>query len=224
MKKAFASLILALLLSAYAAAGVYEDLLMNLKSGDTAGSIALLDRGVDVNTVDSAGNTLVMLAVREDNKALLEQLLLRRARVNVRNRNGDTALRLAAFGGKLSFVQRLVEAGAEVNMYGWSPLSYAAFNGHTKIVDYLLKRGAEIDAVTENGATALMIAVRNGHRELVALLLQRAANPNISNENGETALDWAEKANDAAMIQRLRDAGGKTGTPLPSGPSVGASD
>lgn len=223
MNKAIALCLFSLLLPVHALAGVYEEMLTTLKSGDTAGSIALLNRGVDVNTVDSAGNTLVMLAVREDNEALLEQLLLRRARVNVRNRNGDTALRLAAFGGKLSFVQRLVEAGAEVNMYGWSPLSYAAFNGHTEIVDYLLKRGAEIDAVTENGATALMIAVRNGHRELVDLLLQRAANPNIANENGDTALDWAEKVNNAnntEMIQHLRDAGARSGKALSIDPPV----
>ncbi|MDA0191086.1 MAG: ankyrin repeat domain-containing protein, partial [Proteobacteria bacterium] len=114
--------LLAFLLPGWAAAGVYDDMLAALKAGDTPAAVALLNRGVDPNT------------------------LLRRARVNARNRHGDTALRLAALEGKLPFVQRLVEAGAEVNMHGWSPLSYAAFNGHAPVVEYLLRRGADVDA------------------------------------------------------------------------------
>ncbi|MBN9424083.1 MAG: hypothetical protein BGO63_07625 [Candidatus Accumulibacter sp. 66-26] len=205
------ALLFALLLPTLASAGVYDDMLSALRAGDTPAAVALLNRGVDVNTVDVEGNTLVMLAVRENNAELLEQLLLRRARLNVRNRNGDTALRLAAFDGKLPFVQRLVEAGAEVNMYGWSPLSYAAFNGHAPVVDYLLRRGAEIDAKTENGSTALMLAARNGHLAVVESLLKAQADPNIANENGETALDWAEKGNNGDIVQRLRAAGGASG-------------
>lgn len=192
-------------------AGVYEDMLIALKSDDTGAAVALLNRGVDVNTVDISGNTLLMLAVRENNEQLFEQLILRRARLNARNRDGDTALRMAAFAGKLAFVQRLVEAGAEVNMYGWSPLSYAAFNGHAAVVDYLLKRGAEINATTENGSTALLLAARNGHFPVVEVLLKHEADPNIANENDETPLDWAEKSNNSDIAQRLRDAGGHSG-------------
>lgn len=205
------ALLFALLLPTLASAGVYDDMLNALRAGDTPAAVALLNRGVDVNTVDVEGNTLVMLAVRENNAELLDQLLLRRARLNVRNRNGDTALRLAAFDGKLPFVQRLVEAGAEVNMYGWSPLSYAAFNGHAPVVDYLLRRGAEIDAKTENGSTALMFAARNGHLAVVESLLKAQADPNIANESGETALDWAGKGNNSDIVQRLRAAGGVSG-------------
>lgn len=202
---------LLVILPGLASAGVYEDMLTALKSDDTGAAIALLNRGVDVNTVDIMGNTLLMLAVRENNEQLLEQLILRRARLNVRNRDGDTAVRMAAFGGKLTFVQRLVEAGAEVNMYGWSPLSYAAFNGHAAIVEYLLKRGAEINATTENGFTALLIAARNGHLSVVDVLLKQQADPNIASESGETALDWAERTNNSEIAQRLRDTGGHSG-------------
>jgi uncharacterized protein len=206
--------LLFLLLPAFASAGVYEDMLTALRSGDTGAATALLDRGVDVNTVDIEGNTLLMLAVRENNPELLEQLILRRARLNTRNRNGDTALRMAAFVGKLPFVQRLVEAGAEVNMYGWSPLSYAAFNGHAAIVEYLLKRGAEINATTENGSTALLLAARNGHFDAAEVLLKHQADPNIANEHGETALDLAESTHNTDIAERLRRAGGRSGKSL----------
>ncbi|MBV5323681.1 ankyrin repeat domain-containing protein, partial [bacterium] len=97
---------------------------------------------MDINTVDRSGDTLLIQAVRLDMPELINYLIQRRARLNSRNRNGETALSIAAFVGKLPYVQKIVEAGAEVNFYGWPPLSYAAFNGHLEIVEYLLKRGA----------------------------------------------------------------------------------
>ena len=205
-------LLLALLLPAIAGAGVYDDMLSALRADDTPGAVALLDRGVDVNTTDRDGNTLLMLAIRENNAALLEQLIKRRARLNLRNRDGDTALRMASFKGSLPFVRRLVEAGAEVNMFGWSPLSYAAYNGHAEIVDYLLQHGASANAQTENGSSALMLAARNGHQAVAEVLLKHKANPNLVSENGETAIDLAVKHNNTAIAELLRAAGGHAAT------------
>ncbi|MEO8411992.1 MAG: ankyrin repeat domain-containing protein, partial [Propionivibrio sp.] len=185
----------ALLLPLGAAAGAYEDLEQAMIQHDTADVVKLLDRGVDVNTVDRAGNSLLMQAVRQDIPALFDQLLQRRARLNTRNKNGETALSIAAYTGKLAYVKRLVEAGAEVNFYGWSPLAYAAYNGHAAIADYLLQRGARIDATTENGSTALFFAARNGHLDVVELLLEHQADVSVLNESGETAVDWALKGN-----------------------------
>ena len=201
----------ALLLPALASAGAYEDMEEALIRGDSGAAINLIKRGVDVNTVDKAGNTLLIQAVRRDVPELFDYLLLRRAKLNVRNRNGETALSLAAYMGKLQFVQRLVEAGADVNFYGWSPLSYAAYNGHTAIVDYLLKRGAEINATTENGSSALFFAARFGHIEVIKLLLKNKADPTLANENGDTAIDWALKSDNTDIADLLRAAGGRSG-------------
>jgi len=205
------ALLFALLIPALASAGAYEDMEEALIRGDSGAAINLIKRGVDVNTVDKAGNTLLIQAVRRDVPELFDYLLLRRAKLNVRNRNGETALSIAAYTGKLQFVQRLVEAGAEVNLYGWPPLTYAAFNGHTAIVDYLLKRGAEINATTENGSSALFFAARFGHIEVIKLLLKNKADPTLVNENGDTAIDWALKSDNTDIADLLRAAGGRSG-------------
>ena len=207
-------LLFLLCLSSLAVAGVYQEMEDALISGDTPAAIRLLKRGMDINTVDIAGNTLLIQSVRQDNQELFDELLQRHARLNLRNRNGETALSLAAFSGKLAFAQRLVEAGAEVNMYGWFPLAYAAFNGHVSIVDLLLKHGAEVNATTENGSTALLFAARYGHAEVVDLLLKHQANPNIANEKEETAVDWALRTNNTNIAERLRQAGGRSGDAL----------
>ena len=217
MKRTLAVLFTLLLLPIAAAAGVYEDMEEALISGDTAWAIKLINRGMDVNSVDAAGNTLLMQTVNRDNQEFFDYLLKRRARINTRNRNGETALSLAAYRGKLHFVQRLVDSGADVNLYGWPPLIYAAFNGHPAVAEYLLKKGAEVNATTENGSTALLFAARFGHIEVVELLLLNKADPNIANERGATAIDWALKTDNTDIADLLRKAGGRAGD-QPAGP------
>ncbi|MQM32728.1 MAG: hypothetical protein CRU78_20470 [Candidatus Accumulibacter phosphatis] len=204
------ALLFALLLPSLATAGAHEDMEEALISGNTSWAVKLLDQGMDVNAVNAAGNTLLMQAVQRDNGDFLEQLLKRRARLNTRNRNHETALSLAAFKGNLPIVRRLVEAGADVNLYGWPPLIYAAFNGHTAVVEYLITRGANIDATTENGSTALFFAARFGHLQIVELLLKNKADASIANDRGATADDWARQTENTNIADILRQASDQT--------------
>lgn len=203
-----------MLLPALASAGAYEDLEESVIRGNSTDAIALINRGVDINTVDKAGNSLITQAVVRDMPELVDFLIKRRARLNVRNRNGETALSMAAFTGQMNYVQRLVEAGAEVDFYGWAPLLYAAYNGHTAVVEYLLKRGADINAKTENGLTALFFAARFGHIEIIKVLLRNDADPTVVSENMETAVDWALKSENTDIADLLRAAGGRSGKSL----------
>jgi ankyrin repeat protein len=209
MKSRFFALLAVLTLSTPVFAGAYEDMEEAMTRGDTDAVIALIGRGMEVNTVDRQGNTLLIQSIRRDLPELFDDLMQRKARVNMRNRNGETALSIAAYLGRAQYVRRLVDAGAEVNFFGWPPLAYAAYNGHTEIVDYLIGRGAEINAKTENGSTALFFASRLGHIETVKTLLAHRADPSIVNDNDETALDWALKGNNTHVADVLRAAGNK---------------
>ncbi len=213
MKK-IAVFLFTLLLSTAVFAGVFEDVEEAMIRRDSSGVIALIQRGVDINTVNRNGDTLLTQSVRHDLPELFDYLLKRRARLNVRNRNGETALSLAAYFGKLPYVERLVAAGADVNFYGWSPLAYAAYNGHTEVAAYLIKRGADVNAKTENGSTALFFAARFDHPDLVKLLLANQADPTVANDVGETAIDWALKSGNTDIEDLLRAAGGRSGKSL----------
>ena len=201
----------ALLLPIFAHAGAYEDMEEAMIRQDASAIIDLLKRGVDVNTVDRDGNTLLTQAIRRDIPEAVDYLMAHRARLNTRNKHGETALSIAAYNGRTAFVKKLVEAGAEINYFGWPPLSYAAYNGHLEIVDFLLKHGAEVNGKTGNGSTALFFAARFGHPEVVELLLKNHADPTIENENGETAVDWALKSANTDIEAILREAGGRSG-------------
>ncbi|MDR1274815.1 MAG: ankyrin repeat domain-containing protein [Candidatus Accumulibacter sp.] len=199
--------VLACLAQTCAFAGTYEEMEAAMSKRDSEKAIGLVRRGMDVNTVDRAGDTLLIQAVRQDMPELVDFLLESRARLNSRNRFGETALTIAAFNGNIRDVKRLVEAGAEVNHYGWPPLVYAALNGHADLIEYLLKSGAQIDAQAESGATALYAAARGGHLEAVKKLLDNKANPEIANQYKETPLDIARKMGHVEIEKILQGAG-----------------
>jgi ankyrin repeat protein len=112
-------------------AGAYEDILSAAGNDDTATVTSLLQRGMDVNTADRSGNTLLMIASRNGNLALMKSLIAARANVNRRNQHGDTALLLAALKPAPEAARLLVENGADLNPSGWTPLHYSILSGST---------------------------------------------------------------------------------------------
>ena len=86
-----------------------------------------------------------------------------------------------------------------------------AFNGHLDIAKLLVKSGADVNAISENGSTALIVAAKGGHIDVVKLLLANRADPNKAVESGETAFDIALKNQNTDIAELLRKAGGKSG-------------
>ncbi len=71
-----------------------------------------LSRGADVNEVDGVGYTALLLAASIDfgDTEILDVLLASGARIDARNRSGETALDLARKYGHTRFVARLTKA------------------------------------------------------------------------------------------------------------------
>jgi ankyrin repeat protein len=117
-------------------------------------------------------------------------------RCNVQN-HGSSALFWAASTGSESTLQRLLDAGANVQ---WEseyltrsqpyvgtrlrsraegmkehPISYAAMNGHIQIVSRFLDLGVDINYRDPSGLSPLALAAREGHFALVQMLVIRGA-------------------------------------------------
>lgn len=177
--------------TASALANSYEEALSSARLGDTRQLVGLLNKGLDPDTVDAQGNTLLILAARDGHVATVEAILRYKPDVSRRNRAGDSALMLATLRGDRAMVETLVAAGAPINHPGWSPLLYAAFEGHLELVERFLALGADVNALAPNGSNALMFAARNGHMPVVRRLLQTDIDIERQNDRGYTAETWA---------------------------------
>ncbi len=84
---------------------------------------------------------------------------------------------------------------------GFSAIHLAARQGNHEVVNRLLEAGADINQPSEGDhSTPLLIATINGHWDLARDLLRRGADPNITSEHGATPLygvinlQWAPRA------------------------------
>ena len=168
-------------------AAAYDDFLNSVKSGNAAEVSQWLRRGMDADTVDPDGQTVLHLAARMGALEVVKTLVASKANIDKRNGHAETAIMLAAIGGHRPVVDFLLSRDAQINHPGWTPLLYAATNGHTGIVSILLENHAYIDSSPENGVTSLMMAARGGHLETVKLLLEEGADATLKNDRGETA-------------------------------------
>src|SRR5574337_1022092 len=173
-------------------ADAYQDALSAVALGHDGDLVELLDKGMDPNTVDASGNSLLILAARDSHLSTVDLLIKRGAKVGQRNFAGDSALMMAVLKGEVA--KRLLAADAPVNQSGWTPLMYAAYSGRADMVALLLEKGADVNARAPNQSTSLMLAARNGHMDAVRLLLKAGAETDLKNDQGFTAESWANNA------------------------------
>lgn len=207
-KKTATLAILLGLAGAPALAGVYDEIIQAANMNDTHKVVDLLRRGMDVNTVDPQGNSLLMLAVRGNNVELARFLLDNRANPERRSPHGDTALMLAAMLGHKEIAELILARKPEINHAGWNALHYAAFSGRAEIAAMLLAAGADINLKAPNAQTALMFAAKNGHLETVRILAGANADPGVRDPVEGTALDMARKAGHKDIVAFLERIGG----------------
>jgi ankyrin repeat protein len=175
-------------------AGAYDDFFRAVKFDDVGTIKSLLARGLDPNLIEpERGDSGLILALREDSMKVFN-VLLNAPGIDpeIKSRNGDTALMIAAYKANLPAVDALLAKGVEVNRPGWTALHYAAASGSNDIVRRLLDKSAYIDAESPNKTTPLMMAVRGGHIQTVKLLMDEGADATLKNELGMNAIDFAE--------------------------------
>jgi ankyrin repeat protein len=108
----------------------------------------------------------------------LQDLLLKGADIDARDRHGQTALMIASHRGHTDVVRFLIEHDADLNhtaKYHLSALMLAVIGGHEEIVRVLVASGADKEirgtgAYGFHGKTALDLAVAQGHAGIAEIL------------------------------------------------------
>jgi ankyrin repeat protein len=174
------------------------------------GTFAIVSTMVALTVAAEADLRLVDAARNRDHRAV-HALLEQNVDVNVRGRDGSTALLWAAHWNDLETADLLIRAGADVNGANdlrTTPLSLACTNGNATLVERLLAAGANPNTAIATGETPVMTCAGSGTAEAVRLLLARGADVNAKEPSQhQTALMWATAERHADVVRIVIDHG-----------------
>jgi hypothetical protein len=151
-------------------------------------------------------NGQFVLAARAGRVERVQALLADGAKVNSRDRNGDSPLNMAASKGNAALVDVLMKAGADVNLAnlsGVTPLMGAAFSANAEIFSKLLAAGAKVDPLDRVKKNAATYAAAHGCTACLEQLLRTGTAPNAPLENNLTLLMWAAAYGHESTVRLL---------------------
>lgn len=158
-------------------------------------------RTVDVSrlTYSKTGDSIIHVLARLGRSNLLEYIFsVWNLNIDLRNKDGKTALHEAAQFAQYGVVMLLVKLGSEINVIrrgDWTPLMLACTKtgeDALKIIELLLQNGAALNLRNKDGWTAFHMACREGDEIIFSRLI--SANKNnlsLKTKNGRTALHIA---------------------------------
>lgn len=156
-----------------------------------------------INSVDSEGNTPLLIAIKmKASISKIKYLITLGSNINARNREGNSALYYAVKDNMKEIGVLLLENDANIfsaNTQDVSPLKLALTNAKN---DWLIN-SKTIMASDGSGNTALHYCAEWNLIKSVEYLVQKGAVINAKNANGQTPLFSAAKSDDVAIIKTL---------------------
>ncbi|MDH5835183.1 ankyrin repeat domain-containing protein [Luteimonas kalidii] len=168
----------------------------------------LLERGARPGVESGTPALVAAAAGDEDDPAGVQLLLRHKAKVDACDRDGRTALHVAAFQGHQDITATLLDAGADVHArdaHGATPLLEAARGARTATFEALLAAKADPRTVDGGGRHALLLAclAEAPSSALVARLLELGLDPQAVDGAGRKAVDAAAAAGRWRLVALL---------------------
>ena len=181
----------------------------------------LRDKRVDRGAEDYVGRSALHYAVLKRRLDVVKLLLSNNVDKEWQDDIGKTALFYAQDCPAATFMLRY---GTEIETKAADQrdntgLIQLAWLGDKEGVEFYLAEGASVDAVNEDGKTALALSAQHGNVQIVEMLLKRGANVEIVADGGWTALLQAAHYGREDVAQILLRHGAKKRAKLTSGNS-----
>ncbi|CAG0884303.1 unnamed protein product [Cyprideis torosa] len=129
-----------------------------------------------------------------------ELLIVKDAKVNAKNKDGETPLFFATKLDRHSVVKILLTHGADPNITNEKKTSPLHEARSAATAELLIVKDAKVNAKNKDGETPLFFATKWDRHSVVEVLLTHGADPNITNENKTSPL---HEARSAATAKRL---------------------
>ena len=176
---------------------------------------AELDRGLAKQPDSIQLNNFLFEAARKGCEPELKRLLQAGASRLSRDREGDTALAIAARAGRGPIVETLIadasdEERRQIDMpdaRGSTPLMIAIHSGRTAVARNLLEAGAGVGAMNAMGETALAEAAYADQEDIGDLLIKKGAKVDTVDRYGKSPICYAAARGATRLVGELLDAG-----------------
>ena len=186
---------------AHKGVGAIHNTIMHQDIGEL--KLLLSSQPETANEKDRYGNYPIHLSVKYLNLEILKLLLDHHADVNVRNKEGFTALHLGA--GSKEATALLIAHGADVNAKADDRYSYTVLHmavASRDSLSLLIAHGADVNAKANNGLTVLHRVVDS--KDTMALLIAHGADVNARDQWGDTPLHLAvRRINNKEAVELL---------------------
>lgn len=162
---------------------------------------------------------ILRFAIQRECREVIEILLRNGADVNLRDKNGRTALHFVPEDRdtkyfrlhyddnvKAEIAHLILSWGACANAKskdGVTPLHTSVEKGYVKVIEALLQFNADINCKNEEGMTPLHIAVQKGNLGVIELLLKCNADINIMNRDCVSPLHIAAHKGSVDIVETL---------------------
>lgn len=160
-------------------------LLYTISDAGSNAYLYLLENGADINALNNEGEGILHAVVFSGDTSRIDYMLAKyEIDINLRAKDGSTALLLALSLNCFDIAEALIKKGADVNIPDndlVSPLHLAAEYGSLDIVVMLAENGAIVKNKTKNGNYPLALAINNDNNEIVNYLYDNfyAANTDL---------------------------------------------
>lgn len=178
-----------------------KDFLVAASAGDVEGIELFSLAGMDIDSVDLAGNTALIKAASSGRISAVEKILGMGADPRHINKVGRDALISAASKGYEDVSRMLLNRGSDTSIRdseGWGALSISAYNGHAEVVSLL-----SANATSPELDDALLVASFTGEANVINTLLGKGANINARSPVSKTPLMIASEVGKIDAVRVL---------------------
>jgi uncharacterized protein len=185
--------------------------------GDLGTLQRLIAAGGSLEVANGAGETPLLLAVKNNQLAAAVLLIEAGSNINAQAANRDSPWLLAGALGRTEMLRHMIPKGPDFslrNRFGGNALIPACERAHVDTVKLLLTTKIDVNHVNNLGWTCLLEIVILGdggprHVEVTKLVLAAGADPNIADKDGMSPLAHARGKGQREIARLIEAAGGR---------------